>query len=134
VSLLEPEYYERYLRDPGLLSSDVEGALKGQHLAVLIDEIQKLSALLGFSIAGWHESTVKQLRTAPKFFLFDNGVANALRGELRIELSERTSRFGGLFTRQILRVLFSLSENTRRAKNIAFAAHPMRIELKKLTS
>jgi predicted AAA+ superfamily ATPase len=41
--------------------------------------------LLGFTIPGWHESTVKQLRTAPKFFLFDNGVANALRGELRIE-------------------------------------------------
>ena len=50
--------------------------------------------LLGFSSPGWHELTGKQLRTAPKFFLFDNGVANALRGELRIEFSERTSRIG----------------------------------------
>ncbi|MEN9528735.1 MAG: hypothetical protein RI932_608 [Pseudomonadota bacterium] len=255
VSLLEPEYYERYLRDPGLLSSDVEGALKNQHLAVLIDEIQKLPALLdvvhylyekhrkkiqflltgssarklkrqganllagralslrlfpldsseysgplerilrlgtlpgiildnseperslrayvhtylreeiqlealvrkvdtfarfleiagqhhgkiinasniakpigttpntvleyfriledtllGFSISGWHESTVKQLRTAPKFFLFDNGVANALRGELRIELSERTSRFGELFETYVIQEIFRKNE------------------------
>jgi uncharacterized protein len=46
VNLLEPEHYERYLRDPGLLLADIEGAHKGQHLSVLIDEIQKLPGLL----------------------------------------------------------------------------------------
>lgn len=255
VSLLEPEHYERYLRDPGRLRADVEGAIRGQHLAVLIDEIQKLPALLdvvhhlyerhrqhiqfllagssarklmrqganllagralslklfpldcaeysgqlettlrlgtlpgiilnnseperalrayvhtylreevqlealvrkvdtfarfleiagqyhgkivnasniakplgaspntvleyfriledtllGFSVPGWQESTVKQLRTAPKFFLFDNGVANALRGELRIELSERTSRFGDLFEAYVIQEIYRKNE------------------------
>ena len=255
VSLLEPEPYERYLRDPGRLLADIEGAHKGRHLSVLIDEIQKLPVLLdvvhhlyekhrkqiqflltgssarklkrqganllagralslklfpldsseysgqlettlrlgtlpgiivdnteperslrayvhtylreeiqlealvrkidtfarfleiagqyhgkiinasniakpigttpntvleyfriledtliAFTIPGWHESTVKQLRTAPKFFLFDNGVANALRGELRIELSERTSRFGDLFEAFVIQEIFRRNE------------------------
>lgn len=53
--------------------------------------------LLGWRIYGWSASVKKQLRLAPKFYLFDNGVCNALRGELNIELRPQTSRYGNLF-------------------------------------
>jgi predicted AAA+ superfamily ATPase len=66
--------------------------------------------LIAFTIPGWHESTVKQLRRAPKFFLFDNGVANALHGELRIELSERTSCFDDLFEAFVIQEIFRRNE------------------------
>ena len=53
--------------------------------------------LLGWRIPGWSASARKQLRTAPKFYFFDNGVTNALRGELGIELRPQTARYGNLF-------------------------------------
>ncbi len=58
--------------------------------------------LIGFTIPGWSASPKKQLRTAPKFYLFDNGVASTLRGELRLQLSEGSSRYGELFEAMII--------------------------------
>ncbi len=66
--------------------------------------------LLGFRLPGWNSSTKKQLRTTPKFYLFDNGVANALRGELRTELRESSSRFGKLFEALIVQEAFRLND------------------------
>lgn len=66
--------------------------------------------LLGFRIPGWSTSAHKQLRTTPKFFFFDNGVANVLRGEIRIELSPVTSRFGKLFEAWIIQEAVRLNE------------------------
>jgi predicted AAA+ superfamily ATPase len=62
--------------------------------------------LLAFRLSGWNESRRKQLRTSPKFYLFDNGVANALRGELRVPLSPRTGRYGTLFEAWIIQEAF----------------------------
>jgi predicted AAA+ superfamily ATPase len=39
--------------------------------------------LIGFGLFGWQESKRKQLAAHPKFFLFDNGVANSINGTLR---------------------------------------------------
>lgn len=66
--------------------------------------------LMGYRLHGWSASVKKQLRTAPKFFLFDHGVGSALRGELRIELSPRTSRFGKLFERFLIQEAFRLND------------------------
>ena len=53
--------------------------------------------LIGWCIYGWSASVRKQLLLAPKFYLFDNGVCNAIRGELSIEPRQGTSRYGDLF-------------------------------------
>ena len=53
--------------------------------------------LIAFQVHGWSASSTKQLRTTPKLYFFDNGVANALRGELSVEMVESSSRFGTFF-------------------------------------
>ncbi|MHC4872563.1 MAG: ATP-binding protein [Planctomycetota bacterium] len=66
--------------------------------------------LVGFSIPGWSASTKKQLRIAPKFYLFDNGVATTLRGELHLELSEQSTRYGELFEAIVIQEIQRLNE------------------------
>lgn len=66
--------------------------------------------LLGWRLAGWHASATKQLRTTPKFYLFDNGVANALRGELNAQVKESSGRFGKLFEAWVIQELFRLND------------------------
>ena len=66
--------------------------------------------LMGYRLPGWSASVRKQLRTTPKFYLFDHGVANALRGELRLEISPRTSRFGQLFEAFVIQEAFRLND------------------------
>ncbi len=66
--------------------------------------------LMVYRLPGWSASASKQLRTAPKFLFFDNGVANALRGELRVESSPRTSRFGKLFESRVIQEVFWLND------------------------
>ena len=66
--------------------------------------------LIGFTIPGWSASTKKQLRTALKFYLFDNGVASTLRGELRLQLSEGSSRYGELFEAMIIQEVMRLND------------------------
>jgi predicted AAA+ superfamily ATPase len=66
--------------------------------------------LLGWRLPGWSASATKQLRTTPKFYLFDNGVANALRGELNATISESSSRFGKLFEAKVIQELFRLND------------------------
>ena len=66
--------------------------------------------LIGWHLPGWSASVKKQLRTAPKFYLFDNGVVNALRGELGIEIRESSSRYGKLFEGWIVQELRRLND------------------------
>ncbi|GMU53972.1 MAG: hypothetical protein AMXMBFR33_31180 [Candidatus Xenobia bacterium] len=66
--------------------------------------------LMVFRLPGWSASVTRQLRTAPRYFLFDNGVAHALKGELRVESSPRTSRFGKLFESRVLQEAFWLND------------------------
>lgn len=53
--------------------------------------------MMCWRLPGWNESPTKQLRISPKFYLFDNGVANALKGELGLQPRKGTSRYGDLF-------------------------------------
>lgn len=66
--------------------------------------------LVAFRVPGWSASVRKQLRTSPKLYLFDNGVASALRGELRLEITERTSRYGKLFEGFVMQEAYRLNE------------------------
>ncbi len=66
--------------------------------ATIAEYLQILEdTLVAWRLPGWSASPRKQMRTAPKLYLFDNGVASALRGELLIELKESTARYGKLF-------------------------------------
>jgi predicted AAA+ superfamily ATPase len=48
-------------------------------------------------INGWAHSVKKQLLQAPRYYFFDCGILNALRGELRSELRDSSFRYGKLF-------------------------------------
>lgn len=45
--------------------------------------------LIAFRLPGWHASATKQLRVTPKLYLFDNGVATALRSEIFVLADKR---------------------------------------------
>ena len=81
-------------RSAGVTSNTI-----GQYFDILED------TLLGWRLPGWSASTHKQLRTTPKFYFFDNGVANTLRGELNIQLKESSGRYGKLFEAWVVQEL-----------------------------
>jgi uncharacterized protein len=61
------------------------------HYQILVD------TLLFTRIPAWTNSIRKQLIQMPKYYIFDNGVLNALTGEIRAELIESSYRYGNLF-------------------------------------
>ena len=63
--------------------------------------------LLGFYVDGYHPSVRKQLRQAPKFYLFDTGVIRALSRMLQVPPMPGTSYFGELFENQVVCGLFA---------------------------
>lgn len=63
--------------------------------------------LLGFHVDGYHPSVRKQLRQAPKFYLFDTGVARAMGRLLRVPHMPGTSYFGELFENHVVSELFA---------------------------
>lgn len=62
--------------------------------------------LMCWRLPGWSESPTKQLRISPKLYLFDNGVANALKGELALTPRKGTSRYGDLFEAWVVQEAF----------------------------
>ncbi len=68
--------------------------------------------LLMWRLPGWSQSVKKQLRMSPKIYLFDNGVANALRGELNLKINETSSRFGDLFEAYLIQEVFRMRDYT----------------------
>lgn len=63
--------------------------------------------LLGFHVDGYHASVRKQLRQAPKFYLFDTGVTRSLSRMLQVPPQPGTSYFGELFENQVMTELFA---------------------------
>ncbi|MBF0361768.1 MAG: ATP-binding protein [Oligoflexia bacterium] len=75
-----------------------------------VNEYYKIleDTLLAHKVLGWSESVRKQLQTAPKYYFFDNGVINALKGELRTELRPSSYRYGILFENMIINEIIKL--------------------------
>lgn len=63
--------------------------------------------LLGFHVDGFHPSVRKQLRQAPKFYLFDTGVTRALSRMLQVPPHPGTSYFGELFESMVMTEFFA---------------------------
>jgi predicted AAA+ superfamily ATPase len=63
--------------------------------------------LIAYRIPAWIHGIRGQLTKAPKFYLFDNGIINALTSEFSAELRPSTNRFGKLFESFVVTGLFS---------------------------
>ncbi len=76
--------------------------------------------LIAFRLDGWSTSVRRQLMQAPKFYFFDCGVLNALRGELRTELRSRSFRYGKLFESWVLLEMIRLNDYTDAGYRFAY--------------
>jgi predicted AAA+ superfamily ATPase len=63
--------------------------------------------LMGFFVPGHHSSVRKQLRQAPKFYLFDPGIARAMGHMLNVQPRPGTSYFGDLFEHLVVAELYA---------------------------
>lgn len=83
--------YARIARDAGADPKSVQG-----WYTVLED------TLMGFHVDAYHGSVRKQLRQAPKFYLFDVGVARAMAQWLNVPPVPGTSYYGELFENMVV--------------------------------
>lgn len=72
-------------------AANVSDKTAEEYFSILVD------TLIAFRIDGWSQSVKKQLLQSPRFYFFDCGVLNALRGELHTPLSPSSNRYGKLF-------------------------------------
>ena len=82
----EPVNFSQVARDAGVHSETAR-----DYYSILED------TLLAFRINAWTYSVRKQLRHSPKFYFFDCGILNSLRGELNTSLKRGSFRYGKLF-------------------------------------
>lgn len=81
-----PVNFSKIAKQVGLSTNTVKG-----HYQIIED------SFLVTRIPAWTYSIKKQLQQSAKYYFFDNGVVNALTGELSTELRESTFRYGRLF-------------------------------------
>jgi predicted AAA+ superfamily ATPase len=84
------------------------------YYSILVD------TLIAFRLDGWSTSVRHQLLQAPKYYFFDCGVLNALRGELRTELRERSFRYGKLFETWVILEAIRLNDYAQRGYRFAY--------------
>jgi predicted AAA+ superfamily ATPase len=81
-----PVNFSKIAKQVGLSTNTVKG-----HYQIIED------SFLVTRIPAWTYSIKKQLQQSAKYYFFDNGIVNALTGELSTELRESTFRYGRLF-------------------------------------
>ena len=87
----------------------------GREIGVSIKTVQSyfeilVDTLIAFQLPAWHLSVRKQVQQSPKFYFFDCGVLNALRGDLRSTLQPSSYRYGKLFETFFLLECFRLND------------------------
>ncbi|KPA15668.1 ATPase AAA [Candidatus Magnetomorum sp. HK-1] len=65
--------------------------------------------LLIHRIPAWTYSIKKQIQKSSKYFFFDNGLLNSLKGELKTELKESSYRFGHLFENMVINEIIKVN-------------------------
>ncbi|MBI4473484.1 MAG: ATP-binding protein [Acidobacteria bacterium] len=95
----EPVNFTKIGRDCGVSTKTVQ-----DYYSILVD------TLVAFRLDGWSHSVRKQLRQQPKFYWFDCGVLNAIRGELGAAPPESSSRFGNLFETWVIQEMIRLND------------------------
>ncbi len=84
------------------------------YFSILVD------TLIAFRLDGWSTSVRRQLLQAPKFYFFDCGVLNALRGELRTELRPSSFRYGKLFETWVILEMIRLNDYASAGYQFAY--------------
>jgi predicted AAA+ superfamily ATPase len=95
----EPVNFTKIGRDCGVSTKTVQ-----DYYSILVD------TLLVFRLDGWAHSVRKQLRQQPKFYWFDCGVLNAIRGDLGAAPKEGSSRYGNLFETWVIQEMLRLND------------------------
>lgn len=95
----EPVNFTKIGRDCGVSIKTVQ-----DYYSILVD------TLIAFRLDGWSHSVRNQLRQQPKFYWFDCGVLNAIRGELGTAPAESSSRFGNLFETWVVQEMIRLND------------------------
>lgn len=75
-----------------------------QYFSIMLD------TMIAFGINAWTHSVRKQVAQSPKFYFFDCGVLNTVRGEIKTELRERSYRYGWLFETFIIQELIRIND------------------------
>jgi len=83
--------YSKIARDVGVDDVTVQN-----YFSILED------TLVGFSLPAYSGSARKQLRSAPKFYLFDNGVKRALEGVVDFPIKHGSFEYGNLFEQLVI--------------------------------
>jgi len=99
VSNGTPINYTKISRQTGVADQTIKS-----HYQILED------TLMVRKIPAWTQSIRKQLQKAPKYFFFDNGIVNALTGELLSELRESSFRYGHLFENFVINEIIKYNE------------------------
>jgi uncharacterized protein len=76
--------------------------------------------LIAIRLPGWSKSPRKQLLQAPKYYFFDCGVLNSIRGELGIAPQPETIRYGNLFENYVINEFFRLNQYYKRDFNFSY--------------
>jgi len=76
--------------------------------------------LLVHRLDGWTHSIKKQIQKGPKYYFFDCGIINALRGELESEVRSGTYRFGKLFESLIVQECFRYNDYSEKDYKISY--------------
>lgn len=105
----EPVNFTSIARDSGVSVKTAQ-----EFFSILVD------TLVAFRIDGWSRSVRKQLRQSPKFYFFDCGVLNAIRGELRTELRESSFRYGKLFETFVILEMVRLNDYAEAGYRFAY--------------
>lgn len=66
--------------------------------------------LLVHRLDGWSYSVRKQIRQGPKYYFFDCGIINTIRGELESKIKPGTFRYGRLFESFIIQECFRYND------------------------
>lgn len=77
-------------------SIDVSSPTVKEYFSILKD------TLIAYSIPAWTYSVKRQIQQASKYYFFDNGVLNALLGELSSKLNTKNYYYGKLFENLIV--------------------------------
>lgn len=75
-----------------------------EYFSILVD------TLIVSPLYAWTYSVRKQLVQAPKFYFFDCGVLNSIRGELKTELKPNSYRYGKLFETWVIQECIRLND------------------------
>ncbi len=97
----EPINFSKVAKQSGVSTKTAQ-----EFFSILVD------TLIAFRIDGWSCSIRKQVRQSPKYYFFDCGVLNAIRGELKTELKASSYYYGKLFETFVVQELIRLNDYT----------------------